>query len=61
MTVENIVAVLLIVFMLGAVAVNEIAYRRTKRTVRDYVERDHKRDLEDTLTDLGLDKRKGGQ
>lgn len=58
MTVEIIVSIGLIVFMLGAIMVNEMMLRRK---VRVYKERKRKRDLEDTLQMLGLGNRKEDQ
>ncbi len=53
--VETIVSLVLIVFMLAAMALNEMMLRRK---VRAYIERKRKRDLEDTLQLLGLGNRK---
>lgn len=53
--IQTVVSLGLIVFMLGAIAVNEVVLRRK---VRVYKERKRKRDLEDTLQLLGLGKRK---
>ena len=55
MTIETILSFGLIVFMLGAIAVNEIILRRKMRA---YIERKRKRTLEDTLQLLGLGTRK---
>ncbi len=55
MTIETIASIGLIVFMLGAIAVNEVMLRRKMRA---YVERKRKRALEDTLQLLGLGNRK---
>lgn len=55
MTIENIVSIGLILFMLAAIALNEIMLRRKMRA---YVERKRKRTLEDTLQMLGLGNRK---
>jgi len=52
---ETVVSLGLIVFMLGAIALNEWVMRRK---VRIYIERKRKRDLEDTLQLLGLGTRK---